>query len=499
MALVIAITGCWDAVVEPGGPVTIKFVTPAVPGPSGSSASTGYVVMDAVDTVLVPSDSLVGVARTEHTFSAYLDAAYMASSFGLRIDPAGTTAIIPLSLPLACRLFATDWRACYGRNAIRWSQHERIWCPAGDVGEFCSGYPDQYGAGVSWPADEVDNLYVAHAKLLVAATLGAGAPPSAAGDTVAMALFRPGDYGPRRLFRAIGDSARWQSEVWTDARHLPLPSGGAPTLSPEDRPDANLGLAVRITWYEPTEHPNALFVRFDVRNVSADVDYRRVHANEPESGHTIENVYLVPTVDPDIACTLRSCSPYERTDDNATLFAADSLLVAYDEHFAVPEFVGGYAAAPGLVGLRLIDAPAGASSKGLVFDPSTTPDFLTTTLERVSYRLLSAGRAGSVNGCTDFAPHALVCAPETGSDIRMGWSVGPISSLAPGDSTHLTVALLFASPTGTFTSGSAVPPRNLSAAAFGDDTRPIYGIAGSLRALADSVRGVVVDGSGPTP
>jgi hypothetical protein len=496
----MAITGCWDAPFEPGGPVTVKFVTPTVPAASGATASRGFVVMDAVDTVLVPTDSLVGVERTGHAFSAYLDATYLASNFGLNIDPAGTTAVIELTLPPACRLFSIDWRACYGRSAVRWSDHPRIWCPASDLGDFCSGYPDQYGAGVSWPADEVENLYVSQAKLLIAATLGAGTPASAIGDTVAMALFRPGDYATRRYLNpAAGDSARWQSEVWTDARHLPLPSGVAPPLSSEDRPDDNLGLGVRITWYQPTAHPNALFVRFDVRNVSADPDYRRVHAVEPPGGHTIENVYLTPTVDPDIACTLRSCSPYERSDDNATLFAADSLLVAYDEHFAVPEFTGAYSTAPGLVGLRLIGAPVGVSVKGILFDPSTTPDFLTTTLERVSYRLLSAGRAGAVGGCTDFAPYALVCSPETGSDIRIGWSVGPIASLAPGDSTHVIVALLFASPAGTFTSGTAVPPRNLSASAFSDDTRAIYGIAEELRALADSVRGVAVDGTVVTP
>jgi hypothetical protein len=139
------------------------------------------------------------------------------------------------------------------------------------------------------------------------------------------------------------------------------------------------------------------------------------------------------------------------------------------------------------------------SAKGILFDASTSPDFLTTTLERVSYRLLSAGRGGGVAGCTDFAPYAFVCSPETGSDIRMGWSVGPVASMAPGDSTHVVVALLFARPAGSFTSGTALAPRNLSASAFSDDTRPIHALAASLRALADSVKGVPVDGSVPIP
>jgi hypothetical protein len=79
----------------------------------------------------------------------------------------------------------------------------------------------------------------------------------------------------------------------------------------------------------------------------------------------------------------------------------------------------------------------------------------------------------------------------------MGWSVGPVASLVPGDSTHVVIALLFASPAGSFTSGTAVPPRNLSASSFTDDSRPIASIAAHLRALADSVKGVAVDGSVP--
>jgi hypothetical protein len=288
--------------------------------------------------------------------------------------------------------------------------------------------------------------------------------------------------------------------VWTDLRRVPLSRGTPPALNADDRVGDNFGLAVRTTLYQPAASPNALFIRFDVRNVSADPDFRRVHPEEPTGGHTLSDVYLAPTVDPSIACnSATGCTTGEDRDDNATLFAGDSLLVAYDQEFVVPEFTGGYATKPGLFGLRLIDGPPGTGAKGVIFDAGTTPDFVTATLERATYRLLSGGRAGAVAGCADYDPWALVCSPETKSDIRLAWSVGPIAALAPGDSTHLVVAFLFAPPAaGTFTSGVGVAPGNTSAQSFADTTRAIYGIAAPLRALADTVKGTVVDGT-PVP
>jgi hypothetical protein len=429
-----------------------------------------------------------------------LDVAYLPTRLSGTVDPAGTTMTVDVPLPVGCRFYQYDSWACYGRNAVRWSGHARTFCPAGDFGDFCTWYVDGWGLGLSWPTDSADNQYVAHAKLLAAATMGAGAPVAVAGDTLAMALFRAGDYATRRyLGVAGGDSARWQSEVWTDARHVPLSRNTPPALNADDRVGDNFGLAVRTTFYQPAAAPNALFVRFDVRNVSADPDFRRVHPEEPAGGHALANLYLAPVVDPAVACNSTSgCTAGEERDDNATAFAAESLLVAYDQEFLVPEFLGGYATKPGLVGLRLVDGPPGTSAKGLIFDAGTTPDFVTATVERASYRLLSGGRAGAVAGCVDDDPAALVCAPETKSDIRMGWSVGPIPSLAPGDSTHLVVAILFAPPAaGTFTSGTAVAPGNTSAQSLADTTRAIYKIAAPLRALADSVKGAVVDGTAP--
>jgi hypothetical protein len=502
LALLVFGTGCLSDAAGPNGPVTVRFVTPSFPGPGGTTIyARGPLIFDAQDTITVPEDSLVGVARGAHQLSAFLDIAYVPTTLYGIISPNGSSLTVPVPLPLSCRLYEYDGPYCGLRSVVRWRGHPRTYCPVNDFGDFCSYYPDGYQLGMSWPADTVDNQYLSQAKLLVGAVLGPDAPAARAGDTLAMALFRGGDYSTRHYLAPVGaDSSRWQSEVWTDMRRVPLSGRTPPALNADDRVGDNFGLAVRTTFYQPATFPNALFVRFDVRNVSAEPDFRRAHPEEPVGGHTLHDVYLTPVLDPAIACGLpNGCSIGEDRDDNATAFAADSLLVAYDEEFSVPEFTGGYATAPGLLGLRLIDGPAGTSAKAVLFDGGLTPDFLTPTLEHSAYRLLSGGRAGSITGCADDAPAALVCAPETRSDIRMGWSVGPVATLAPGDSTHLVVALLFAPPEpGTFTSGTAIAPGNTSAQSLADTTRAIYAVAARLRALSGTVKGIAVDGS-PAP
>ena len=497
VTLVALCAACYQDVVRPSGPVTVTFVTPSYAGAGGTTiVSHGTLVMDGVDTVRIPEDSITALARGQHSLSALLDMAYLPTLMAGKISPSGSRMTVNVPAPASCRIYAYDGALCGSNSAVLWRGHQRTWCPANDFGDFCSWFPDAYQLGLSWSTDGSDNQYLGHARLLVGAVLGADAPLSRNGDTLAMALMRGGDYAPRvRLHPVDTDTSRWQGEVVTDMRHIPLSAGMLSVLDPADRAGDNFGLAVRTTYSLPASLPNAILVRFDVTNVSATADYRRVHPEEPATGHTLHDVYLAPTLDPTIACnTAIGCSVGEDRDDNATVLAPDSLLVAYDQELSVPEFGGVYSTAPALLGLRLIDGPAGTSAKGVLFDAGTTPDFLTVANEHDTYRLLSGGRAGVVSGCSDYAPSAFVCSPETRSDIRMAWSVGPIASLAPGETTHLTVAILFASPeNGSFTSGTSVAPGNTSGAAFSDTTRAIWSISAKLRALGDSTRGVVVD------
>src|SRR5690606_17232534 len=120
------------------------------------------------------------------------------------------------------------------------------------------------------------------------------------------------------------------------------------------------------------------------------------------------------------------------------------------------------------VGVQVIESPPGAQARGIMLSDSLASgrlvlDFLPAAREDSSYAIYSAGRAGAqlLRGECQVLSEALDCALETGNDVKGGWSVGPIPSLAPGESTSLTVAILLAPPTpGTFTSGNIVRPGN---------------------------------------
>jgi hypothetical protein len=304
-----------------------------------------------------------------------------------------------------------------------------------------------------------------------------------------MALYQHGDYSPRTPLHVVnGDSSRWQVVDWTDARHIPLYPNETPFLADSDRPANNFGLSVRTTYYLPQAKPDVMFVRFDVSNVSDSAAYRLVHREEPAGGHTMTDIYLAPIVDAEIGHPLST--GVEATDDNATMFPAESLLVAYDEAFNVSTFTTTWQTKPGLVGLELLDGPPGTTARGILFNGTLDPTYLTAAQEDTAYRLILAGRAALPFGCVDRTV-ALVCSSESGNEIRMGWSVGPIASLAPGETVTLTVALLIAEPVaGAYTNGQNVAPQNDQLAST---TRQIYAIAGNVRTLAAGAKGTTVN------
>ena len=194
VTLIALVAGCMEAPAGPQGLVTLTFATPSYPGAGSATIfAQGTLVMDGRDTIAIPGDSLVGVPRGNHSLSALLNVAYMPTTMAGTLDPIGASERIFVPLPSSCRVYALDLRYCGFNNAVQWRGHPRTWCPTSDFGDFCSSFPDAARLGTSWPVDVADNQYLAHAKLLVAAVLGADAPAGRAGDTLAMALFRGGD------------------------------------------------------------------------------------------------------------------------------------------------------------------------------------------------------------------------------------------------------------------------------------------------------------------
>ena len=498
----VTVAACSDEPSKPEGPVTLKFRTPVYRTYSVTNLDTvkASVLIDGTTLVEAPDDSVTDFPRGTHTFEVRNDNDYRINRFTENVDPYSKTAIIVLPPAPTCRVYTYDAPYCQRRNFVA-SRQSRVYCPVSDFGEFCTYFVDSKLLGGSWPVDSFDtaeNEYVAYGKLLIGAKLN--------GAKVATAFYDPGDYSPRiRHHVTPGDSTYWQSTAWTDARHITIYPETLPKLSPFDRPGRVLGLSVRTTYVVPSAHKNAMFIRFDVTNISDSADYRRVHPDVPVGGHTITDVYLAPVIDPDIGGIrfIDGTTVNDAIDDNATAFPTDSLVIAYDQEFAVPAFGGGYNNKPGLVGMRLIEGPASTTPRALILDSFTELTYGLTsakaTLEDSTYNVISGGRPDTRSNCEVRGTVALVCKeglnPEVEHDVRMGWSVGPIPSIAPGQTVSLTIAIIFAPPTaGTFTSGASVAPDN-SESGLGSTTRTIYNIAGQIRALAATVKGFVVNGT----
>lgn len=491
LPLALAACGGGDGPTQQTGPVTLTFSTDVIDG----DTVKGYVIIDRTDTVDLPYGTRTNFPRGSHEFVAHLNIDYLPSVTTVDVNPRGATHVQPIRQAGTCRRWSDDRDFCLRRNFVSWSGSQRVLCPANDFGDFCTFYAAGDEVGLSWPNDSSANEYVGHAKLLIGAIMGANSPAGGEGDTIATAFFDPGDYSPRvRLHHIPGDSSRWQTEVWTDARHIPLFPNTQGTLAPTDRANNNLGLSVRTTFYLPAAYKNAIFVRFDVTNISDQFDYRLVHPEEPVGGHTLANLFFAPMLDPGIGFLPNSgAGDAEVADDNVTMFPAEQLLVGYDQRFSVPTFGQGYAAKPGLVGLQLLAIPAGTSARGILLTRTNALQYQPAAREDTTYAIISGGRAGPVPPACAAGTDALLCGPETAHDPKMGWSIGPVSSLAPGQSVSLTVAILLAPPApGTFTTGTDVRPENSN---LSSTTRAIYNIGASLRALADSTRTVTVNGA----
>ncbi|HUF30664.1 MAG TPA: hypothetical protein VMM77_08340 [Gemmatimonadaceae bacterium] len=491
---VLALVACGDDGPAGGsGPFAVQFQTIR----SASDTVTAMVTMDDTLTFTVRGDTVVtDVPGGLHRFTVQTTLDYLPFSFTQTIS--GGRQNVAIARPGTCRVLPQDAVFCLTRNAFWWPGHTLIVCPANEYGEICTAISDPDRLGLTWPdtAPDAANAYIGEGKLLIGALRDASAGGE---DTLAMAFYQIGDYAPRQRLGPVGtDSTRWRVVLWTDVRHTPFFGFSAPRLTSDDRPGQNFGLQVSITAYLPPSEPNAILLKFDVTNISAMDEYRFFHPEQPVGGHTLRDVYLAPMFDFDIGSTGtldRRLVP-EIRDDNITMFPAESLLVAYDQGFQVPNFSPAFMGQPGLVGVQVVESPPGTEARGIFLSDTvgTGPlvlDYVPAAREDSTYAIYSAGRAGAqlLRPQCVVGPHALDCAPETGNDVKGGWSIGPIPAIGPGETVSLTVAIVLARPTpGTVSPATIIRPGNDSLTT----TRQITPIAADLRARAATVRGLRV-------
>jgi hypothetical protein len=455
--------------------------------------------MDDTLTFTVKGDTIItGVPSGQHSFEVITTADYLPFGITQTVSPGRANVAIPRAR--TCRVLPQDGAFCQGRNLLYWAGHTLVLCPANDYGEICTAITDPDQLGATWPDSNPDfaNSYIGEGKLLIGALRDA---PAGGEDTLAMGFYPIGDYAPRQRIGPVGtDSTRWRSVVWTDVRHKPFFGFTSAPLPLTDRFGETFGLEVVTTAYLPPGEPNTVLFKFDVTNISATDAYRFHHPDQPAGGHTLRQVYLAPMFDFDVGGppSLARGSDPEIRDDNITAFPAESLLVAYDQGFRVPapRFSPTFENQPGLVGVQVVETPPGTAARALFLSDTvgTTRlvlDFAPAAREDSVYAIYSAGRDGAqlLRPECVVSANALDCAPETGSDVKGGWSIGPIASLAPGQSVSLTIAVVLARPTpGTVTGGTVIRPGNDSLTTL----RQITPIAADLRARAAAVRGLRV-------
>lgn len=223
-----------------------------------------------------------------------------------------------------------------------------------------------------------------------------------------------------------------------------------------------------------TPNSDVVYIKLTYRNITDRESYRAADPVVPSVGMQFEQVYIGFALDPDIGIS---------ADDMVTYEPALDLVYAYDSNMLEENFSAASRAAPGLVGLKIVSAPTGATVRALNTWPIQygfgSGDWSAgTATERSGFSILS----GTSSYEPDYPGQQLGYVPSLPSDFRMSVTAGPVN-LAPGEAATITVAVILAPPVpGEYTSGELVPPGNP-----GNSDRQIRRIAATLFERAANV------------
>jgi hypothetical protein len=244
-------------------------------------------------------------------------------------------------------------------------------------------------------------------------------------------------------------------------------------------PSANLQRAT-VRGIEVVEHvvattalEDVLLIRLTFRNITNLPLYAALDPTVPAAGRVIENAWLGFVFDPDIGTSNDDAMSYELPLE---------MVYAYDARFEENVFGNGFGRAPGLIGLRMIDKPAGTTTilnGWLAAGVLGAQDWLSGTVtERNGWGMLSGMRSFNPDHPDPRIGHV----PPPNGDVRISVSAGPVR-LVPGDSASVTIALVLAEPVpDTFTSGTILDPGEPT-----DQTRALRAVAAKLLAKAAAV------------
>lgn len=237
-----------------------------------------------------------------------------------------------------------------------------------------------------------------------------------------------------------------------------------PPSSPFINPNTLRGVAVEEVVTASDAAEGVLVLRLTFRNITNDPLAHALATHIAPASVTYTDAWIGFGLDPDIG---------NAADDWVSYDPALDMVFAYDSNFSESQFTTTAANSPGLVGLRVLEAPPGTSV--LLNSWPINGDWEAgTPTEQAGF--------GMLTGSTVYSPqHAdpkIGYMPPSRGDMRISATVGPMT-LAPGDSATVVLALAIAAPAGSFVSGNEVAPGDPF-----DTARQLFGIAANLRAKA---------------
>jgi hypothetical protein len=425
-------------------------------GPLGGGTGQLFVSSDPEGAIIMLEDEDTGL-RTPDTLQnlpplslvrMFLDSAGWEYGAAARVTVrGGQLATLRRPLTIQC-----SGAACYNRNA-QLQIHGNMTFALNATGALF--LTDGSGQGLVWP-NGVNDSYVSNGMPMIGAKVN--------GNPVALGMYDVQELAGR----PAPIITRENTELRIDQRSWITPVSSSATLR------TIRGIEVRQQVLVDETVPDVVLVRLTFRNNSTSPLYQLLDprgADFPE-GLTYDDVYLGFALDPDIGSS---------NDDWSTYDPDLGAVIAYDAAFSESSFSGDGQTAPGLVGLRMLDAPSGARVILNAYNICQSQVACSSFGDWHAENPDEIRGWGVLSGLGAYQPDdpsqdigMLVPGP---SDVRIIVSAGPYA-LRPAEEISIVVAIALARPApGTFTSGTVVQPGNPQ-----DLNRPIMHVAGDLRA-----------------
>jgi hypothetical protein len=410
--------------------------------PAGAS-----ITVDGRATGLFTPDT-VPLRRGDRSIDLRLDSAGFLYDYNFILEVEPSDSVVTVEVPVGMQCL-TPGGGCF-LGARRHHEAAGMRFASSAVGTLF--YWGGSGGGIIWPAS-TQNSYASSGMPLFAARED-GTPVSLGMYDQSMLVGLP---APRTMVDA--DSFRLEQQAWV------LP----PRTSLVD-PATVRGIAIEQEIIGRTDVAGVIIMRLTFRNVSDEPMVHLFAPHIPVAPVTYTDAWIGFALDADIG---------NANDDWLSYDVDLDMVFAYDADFQA-NFTGQGAGEPALVGMRVLEAPAGAQvmlnawTSGLDWNAGRPG-------EEFGYGMLS----GTDVLDPEHDHERIGYLPPAASDVRMSVTAGPLT-LAPGDAAEVVIALALAPPAaGTFTSGTTMAPGDPL-----DDRRPLAAVAAHLRERMIAAQGM---------